>query len=556
MVRDKLSSPILKVVLAITSGLLLTSAFPKTGWSWTAWFALVPLLLALMDVSSFNGFRLGFLTGLVHQTTLIYWMVYTMNTYGNLPWAVSVPVIFLLACYLALYPAVFGWIAGKLLTRQSNSLLSTPTQPSPIKGKGFKRLASLIAGLITKQMQWGLVLLPFFWTALEFCRTYLFSGFPWELLGYSQFNHIPLIQMADVAGVYGVSFLIVFVNTAVFALCLYVLDPERNISRMSKPFVIAFSSIASALVILAWAHGSLKIKQMDEVIAASPQSKITVIQGNIDQGLKWDPKFQKRTIDKYIALSKAAKMDTPDLIVWPETAAPFYFLYDQPLTKILQNGIKQNKTDFLIGAPSFSVTDKQVNYYNSAYLVTPNGSVSAKYDKVHLVPFGEYVPFKKWLPFIGKIVAQVGDFKPGRKGATLSWKNNRLGVLICYELIFPNLSRKATKNGASALINITNDAWYGRTSAPFQHFSMAVFRAVENRRTLVRSANTGFSGFIDPAGRIINQTEIFEDAVVSHSVPMLTNQSFYTQYGDMFAWVCVAFSGILIYISFWGTRKS
>ena len=282
-----------------------------------AWVALVPLLLALTEVSPFNGFRLGLLTGLVHQTTLIYWMVYTMNTYGNLPWAVSVPVMFMLACYLALYPALFGWMVSKTL----------------------------------KNVRWSIFLLPFFWVALEFFRTYVFSGFPWELLGYSQFENGRLIQLADFSGVYGVSFIIVFVNAAVFAVCLYFREKDDKAPHPSKIFVISFSILASVLLILTGSYGQFRIKQMDEVIAACPVSKITVIQGNIDQGLKWDPSFQKRTIDKYIELSNTAKMDTPDLIVWPETAAPFYFLYDQPLTKILKKGLQQAQTDFLIGAP-------------------------------------------------------------------------------------------------------------------------------------------------------------------------------------------------------------
>ena len=176
----------------------------------------------------------------------------------------------------------------------------------------------------------------------------------------------------------------------------------------------------------------------------------------------------------------------PDLVVWPETATPFYFLSNTRLSGMVKKGVRLAGSSFLIGSPAFTSKGNILRYYNSAYLLNPDGRVSAKYDKAHLVPFGEYVPFKKWVPFLGKIVENVGDFKTGRKGDTLRWGNHRLGVQICFEVIFPKLSRAMVQNGANLLVNITNDAWFGRTSAPYQHFSMAVFRAVENKRSLIR----------------------------------------------------------------------
>jgi len=219
-------------------------------------------------------------------------------------------------------------------------------------------------------------------------------------------------------------------------------------------------------------------------------------------------------------------------------------------------GIRQSATDYLIGSPSFLRTDGGVQYYNSAYLIIPEKKTMGKYDKTHLVPFGEYVPFKKWLPFLGKIVAQVGDFSAGKVGQTLPWRREQLGVQICYEIIFPGLSRAMAKNGASVLVNITNDAWFGKTSGPYQHFSMTVFRAVENRRSLTRSANTGISGFIDPAGRILASTDLLQDAVATQTVPMLKERSVYTQIGDLFARVCLAVVLVITLIElFRQTRK-
>jgi apolipoprotein N-acyltransferase len=187
-------------------------------------------------------------------------------------------------------------------------------------------------------------------------------------------------------------------------------------------------------------------------------------------------------------------------------------------------------------------------------LISPEGRPLGKYDKTHLVPFGEYVPLKRWLPFLGKIVAQVGDFSRGRVGANLEWSRGDLGVLICYEVIFPYISRAAVENGAALLINITNDAWYGRSSAPYQHYSMAVFRAVENRRALVRAANTGISGFIDPAGRIRKSTALFEEAAAARRMPLLTVRTIYNRIGDRFAVACIATAFLLVAGSLIGRR--
>jgi apolipoprotein N-acyltransferase len=281
----------------------------------------------------------------------------------------------------------------------------------------------------------------------------------------------------------------------------------------------------------------------------SPKIKVAIIQGNIDQAKKWDPAFQRTSTEKYIRLSLSTKKYQPDLVVWPETATPFYFLHNAELSKMVKKGIHDTGTDFLIGSPSFNLRDNRVEYYNSAYLIGPEGNVYGRYDKAHLVPFGEYVPFKKWLPFIDKMVEGVGDFMPGIKGKTIKWGDYRLGVQICYEIIFPHLSRAMIINHASLLVNITNDAWYGRSSAPNQHFSMAVFRAVENRRSIIRSANTGISGFIDPSGKIIAATPLFEEAAITRSVPIFEEMTVYSRFGDLFAMACL---GVTLVAGFWG----
>ncbi len=510
MENDKLDR--IKLFLAAASGILLTLSFPKTGISFLAWFALVPLFAASRNLSFKNSFSLGLLAGLVHYLTLIYWLAHTMTTYGHLPFYVSLPILFLLSFYLALYIALF--------TMTVTRLCSTP-----------------IFLFFTA---------PLIWVSLEYIRSFLFTGFPWELLGYSQFTMLHIIQISDIFGVYGVSFCIVLFNTTLFLLYLGLTGKNWGEKGIGMKQAAAATAAVAVILVAVWGYGVRQIHRLHERIVNSPSIKAAIIQGNIDQAQKWDPAFQRSSTLKYIRLSLLSKKSKPDLVVWPETATPFYFTRNPELTKLVLTGIRETGTNFLIGSPAFNVKDHKIEYFNSAFLVNAAGKVMGRYDKSHLVPFGEYVPLKKWLPFVGKMVEGVGDFRAGEKGRTLKWKNFRIGVLICYEVIFPPLARAMVQNNASILINITNDAWYGKSSAPYQHFSMAIFRAVENRRSLVRAANTGISGFIDPSGRIIESTDLFKDAVITQKVPMLDMKTFYSRFGDVFAMACLGLSVFFI----------
>ena len=425
-----------KIIGAVVSGVLLTAAFPKIGLDWLIWIALVPLLIAVKDLSGGAGFRMGFIAGLVHFLTLLYWLVPVMRTYGYLPLYLSVSVLFLFAAFLALFVGLFA--------------------------------AALIA--VGRTPIRCLTMAPLIWVALEYVRSFLFSGFPWEFLGYSQYNRLQLIQISDILGVYGLSVLIAFVNGAVFIVLLYITKRRWQDATITQRLA-AGSVFALVLgIVLNWTYGYWRLKRIDNLIDLSPKTRISVIQGNIDQAIKWDPAFQIQTIKKYNKLSSSVLAQQPDLIVWPESATPFYFLHDVAPSEMVLEGIQQAATDYLIGSPSFVRKDDAVEYFNSAYLISPKSNSMGKYEKTHLVPFGEYVPFKKWLPFLGKIVAQVGDFRAGESGTTLAWNNERIGVQICYEIIFPGLSRALVRNNASLLVNITNDAWFGKTSGPYQHF--------------------------------------------------------------------------------------
>jgi apolipoprotein N-acyltransferase len=509
-------------LLAVAGGLLLTASFPRLDMAWTAWIALVPLMFAVRGLSAREGFRMGILAGLAHYMTLVYWLVITMNTYGGLPKSLCAPILFLFSAYLAIYPALFAAFFTRVVSRPVVCLLVTPAA----------------------------------WTAQEYLRAFVLSGFPWELLGYSQYRQLKLIQVADITGVYGISAVIVLANVVVFLLLAALPGLKTSETGGFRKLRLAAVGLLVLVLGLVLGYGQWRLPRIDRAASAAPAKTISLLQGNIEQGIKWDPANQEATLKKYFHLSKIVLARKPDLIVWPETAAPFYFGNDLRLTRMLQQSAAGIGVYQLIGCPVVQKRGEQFLFYNSACLLNPDGSLAGRYDKAHLVPFGEYVPFKKWLPFLGKIVEQVGDFQRGRRGATIQWENQRLGVLICYELIFADLSRAAVRNGAGLLVNITNDAWYGRSSAPYQHFSMAVLRAVETRRALVRAANTGISGVVGPGGRILAQTPVFEDATVTRRVPLLSQKSLYVRVGDAFAAACLAVSVVtFLWTALFGRRS-
>ena len=428
-----------------------------------------------------------------HYTTLLYWIAGVMDAYTSLPFVFCWVILLLLVAYLSLYPSLFAVLMAHLRARSRFYFWSA----------------------------------PFLWAGLEYVRGFLLSGFPWENLGYSQYRWLHLIQISDIIGIYGLSALIMAVNVAFFEI-VQAIRRKRGFSW--KPAMsVAF------IVVCVLAYGTWRMAEIDQLAQTSPKMAVALVQGNIDQSRKWVSSFQSETIRRYSRLTRMAMKSGPDLIVWPETALPFYFLYQEPLTREVLNLVRACRVYFLLGSPSFRKDRGNIEYYNSAYLLDPSGKVLGKYDKVHLVPYGEYIPLKRFFPFLGKVVESAGDFKPGTEGQFLSLNKERIGVLICFEAIFPELSRAMAQNGAQLLVNITNDAWFGRSSAPYQHLSMAVFRAVENRRAVARAANTGISAFIDPAGRIIDETALFKEAVRTRSLPMMAEKTFYCSHGDLFA---------------------
>jgi apolipoprotein N-acyltransferase len=372
---------------------------------------------------------------------------------------------------------------------------------------------------------------------LEYLRSFLLTGFPWANLAYSQYLNLPFIQMADITGAYGLSFVIVLVNATLFC----VLRVWRKRTFPFKEVVITVVILLGFLI-----YGYLKMGMVDRQMTQDPPLRVGLVQGNIDQSIKWDESFQKETLKIYERLSFVVGEGKPDLIIWPETATPFFFQDAKEYQPFLLDIPRKTNSFLLFGSPSYKVQKGKVNHYNSAYLISRAGEVVGKYDKIHLVPFGEYVPLQDLLFFIGSLGEGIGDFQSGKEIFDFSLPQGKFGVLICFEIIFPDLCRRFVKEGANFLVTITNDAWFGRTSAPYQHFSIATFRAVENRVFVARAANTGITGFIDPKGKIVKQGGIFTEEAMNGMIRLSSQKTFYTLYGDVFAWGCSGFAILLL----------
>jgi apolipoprotein N-acyltransferase len=306
-----------------------------------------------------------------------------------------------------------------------------------------------------------------------------------------------------------------------------------------------FKEVAiTVLILLSFLiYGYVKIRHVDRETIKSPPLKLALVQGNIDQSIKWDKSFQLETLKIYRRLSMRVAEDKPDLIIWPETATPFFFQEAKEYQPIVLEIPEKTNAFLLFGTPFYKIEKGKVNYYNSAFLISPSKKLIGKYDKIHLVPFGEYIPLRKLLFFIESSIGEgIGNFKPGKESFNFSLPQGKFGVLICFEIIFPDLCRRFVKDGADFLVTITNDAWFGKTSAPYQHLSMATFRAIENRVFIARAANTGISAFIDPKGKIVDQGGIFAEEAMNGTIHLSRNKTFYTLYGDVFAWSCSGFS--------------
>lgn len=516
------------------TGLLLPFCFPNTNLYPLAWIALIPLHLIVESVSPKRAFWLGWLSGTMAFCGIMAWVVTAMHVYGKVPLLPSYGVLVLFAWYLGSYTALYAW--------------------------GVARLAAA-------RPHWLWIAAPAWWAALELARTYFFTGIPWALLAYSQGEWPTIMQMVDVTGSYGLSFLIVLGNLGALALVRRIAWPHTVSPQWWVPTVGAAAALGGA-----WMYGSTILAaapplNAEESRTATPSITIGLVQANIDQASKWDERFRAETVSRYVRLTKAAAPRV-DLVLWPEAATPFVYELEPAYQRVIAELVYEIDAPLLFGSPAVRrYPDGRPYLLNSAYLLSSLGKVSGRYDKQHLVPFGEYIPLHhSLLWFLDKLVEGIGDFESGTKATVLpvpqriprpSEKPGRpepqaggqFGVPICYEIIFPDLVRQFVLDGADFLTTITNDAWFGLSAAPYQHFGMVQFRAVENRRAFARAANTGISGFIDPYGRVISASPLFQEAALTGTIPRRHDLTFYTRYGDVFAYACVILAALCLIMS-------
>ncbi|HEX9949776.1 MAG TPA: apolipoprotein N-acyltransferase [Thermodesulfobacteriota bacterium] len=494
---------------AAVSGGLLVLSFPIVDLWPLAWFFLVPLLLCTRGKHGKDAFLLGAFAGVIAYLGLIYWVVVAVHRYGNIPLPLAIPVLLFLVIYLSLYWGVFAFFA------------------SFAKEKG----------------QWVILLaLPALWVGLEYLRSFLLSGFPWALVGYSQHLNTAFVQIADITGVYGVSFLLILINTLLF-LWLVRWKEKKKVPIQGTIFTVI-------LIALTFAYGYWRINRPAK---AETGFMVAVAQGNIPQDVKWDDAFQKKTLAIYRDLSLQLKERSPALIVWPETAVPSYFPSGTELDDKVMGISQETGAYLLVGSLSEKAKKKGKkevrgvkDVYNSAYLLSPQRRIIGRYDKLHLVPFGEYIPLSSRFPILNTL-AGIWNIEPGEEAELFRLPRGTFGVLICFEVIFPELCRESARKGADFMVTITNDAWFGKTSAPYQHLSQATFRAIENRMWLVRAANTGISAFVDPLGRIHKASNLFTPATLTEEITFKANtMTFYTRYGDLFAIACSLLGLVLI----------
>jgi apolipoprotein N-acyltransferase len=490
--------------LAALSGLLLVLSFPKFGHGAFAFVALAPLLAALPGTAGWRAARLGYVTGAVSALGLLYWTSLVVVQYGGLSLPVGILVMALLCLAVAGFPALFAWLAARWL--------------------GAFGLSALLVA-------------PVAWVATEALRAYAFFRFPWCLLGYSQHRNLPFIQIASVTAVYGVSFLLA---ESAAVLAYLVLEPDRR--RRLR--------VGLGLLVLLGTVFGVGVALLYRPVPVAGLLRVGLVQANIAQDEKWDPARAERNLVRHVELTRDAAARGARLVVWPESAVPYRYDESPRLAEGLRTLAREQGVHLLFGNDDRGLdAGGKERYYVGAKLLSPEGELRLRYHKIRLVPFGEYVPLQPLITLGGrvtaKLVQQVADFTPGEAPRTGLAEGHRVGAFICYEAIFPDLVRRFAAEGADLLVNVTNDAWYGRTSAPHQHMAMAVFRAVENGKYLVRAANTGISAVVDPRGRRLAESGLFEEAALVRDVPLVPGRTFYTRYGDVFAGASVLASLVL-----------
>lgn len=453
----------------------------------------------------------GLLAGTAANLLLFYWIAHTVAVPGKLGWPLGSLAAILVSATMGVYFSAGGFFVHRLVRRYGNA---------------------------------GLWAFPVVWVGLEYARSLLLSGFPWMLYGYSLAGSATLMQAADLAGVYGLGFLLAASNVCIYraAGCL----SERRFISAAAPA----AGLAAILVFLA-AYGTYRLDEW-KARPAENGLRVGIAQGGIDQNLKWDPEFQVRTLAIYGTLSREARAKGARLIVWPETAAPFLYVWERRLSSEVDRIAAEGRVPLVFGSVWFSPSEGG-KYYNSVFYLNGEGIPEGRYDKRHLVPFGEYVPLKSLLFFVRKMTEGGADFTAGTRPELFRVAGGWAGASVCYEAVFPEIIRDSVLAGAQWLVNVTNDGWFGDTVAPRQHLAMARMRSAEFRRPMVRAANSGISALIDETGRATGTLGLSRSGTLVGEVVPRKGMTVYAKTGEIFAIACTIITFLILIVSLRGT---
>jgi len=536
--------PVRLWALAAVSGVLQVLSFPIAGpvpaWrSALCWFALAPLLWALLDrdkegsqLTLRQAAALGYLNGFVWYLGNCYWIYQTMYLYGGLDKPVAAGILVLFCLYLGLYNLLFAVLVVAARSR-------------------LGRIGALLIS-------------PFAWVAVELARARI-TGFPWDLLGIAQVDNPVLTRLAPITGAYGLSFVIALVNA------LWLLRVPIRERRYARP-------VLTVVIVAGFVFYVSGLRRLQRTNLTEATAQATLVQENLEVGAeaKGPQPTTQQMLESFSWLSlhpgnrlflgmpeapKTPLVDFPplqdastNLIVWPESPAPFEERDPQFRTAIsaLARNAKAPIIVGNIGIERNTEDPRGYSLYNSASFITPQGEFAGRYDKIHLVPFGEYVPFQRLFFFAKNLLNEVGTFDAGRERTVFRTNGHRYGVFICYESVFGDEVRRFVENGAEVLINISNDGWYGDTSAPWQHLNMVRMRAIESHRWVLRATNTGVTAVIDPNGRVLAAAPRHLRTSIRVAFGYEHDLTFYAAHGDLFAYACAAITALVLLLSFRG----
>lgn len=493
----------MNLLLAAVAGVLFALAFPDYSQAWLSFVSFTPLLVALLRVrGNWSAFGLGWFSQTIAWLVMVPWVVRVMTHYGGVPRAVGVLLCIAMAAILGLYGGLFGWIVYRLR-------LST----------GFHRWLAV----------------PLAWAVAEYARTYLLSGFPWNLLATSVVDYTSFAQFSRVAGPYLVGAMIVFPSVVLAWLI------TQRVPSIARVLVIGGSLIVIGVW---WASGLVATKLITRP-SGTPPATAALLQPNIAQEMRWDQENALRIYKQMIAMTERAADAGATVVIWPESTVPLAFSSNDFFKNDIERISRDRKIDIILGSVAED-REQADRIWNSAFLVS-NGKTAARYDKIRLVPFGEYVPLRKVLFFAEKLVHAVGEFSFGSNDKPLQGLFS-YGPAICYEIVFPQVTRTQVKNGADVLVTITNDAWFDGSSAPRQHLNQARLRAIETDRYVLRAATTGISAFIDPAGQIVEELPMNRAGIIYASFQPRRSTTPYVKLGDWFAWLAILVSALAIVV--------